>query len=60
MISSIFQTILVLSLVPILLVLQVINMVITISQYCFIHKKYRGIQELFDENSEYIDRALKI
>lgn len=58
MISTVFEYITLLILIPVLLplfiVLQTINMCITLIQYCFVKKKYNNLQELFSENSQYI------
>ena len=59
MVSITFKIILMLILMLILIPLQLINMIITIIQYCFVFKKYKNIQELFTENSSYIGELIK-
>jgi hypothetical protein len=58
MVSETFKIILMLILMLIILPLQIINMIITIVQYYFVFKKYKNIQELFTENSKYIDEII--
>lgn len=59
MISIIFKIILMLILMIILLLMQLINMIVTCIQYCFVFKQYKNIQELFEENSKYINELIK-
>ncbi len=60
MISMTFKLILVLILITIIFSLQIINTIITITQYCFVFKKYKNIQELFTENSQYINELINL
>ena len=59
MISDIFFIIVLICLMVIIPPLQIINLIITFIQYLFVHKKYKNIQELFTENSRYIDNLFK-
>ena len=54
MVNDLFHIALLLVVAPVVFVLQVINLVVTTIQYCFVHKKYNSLQQLFSKNSEYV------
>lgn len=56
MITTTFEIISMLILMSTVVFLQIINVIITVFQYCFVHKKYENLQELFTKNSSYLDK----
>lgn len=59
MISNILMVILSIVFFISAMILQIINLIITITQYCFVYKKYENLQELFNKNSSYLDEFIK-
>lgn len=59
MISNILMVILFIVFFISVTILQIINLILTIIQYCFVYKKYENLQELFIKNSSYLDEFIK-